>query len=591
VGLAGSDSLGRRPRRGPARFALLRRLLRRNGVGLAMLLVVGALIAAPLVFLLYGSFSPEAVPSRIAFGQLTLHNYLSVYTSPLTYEALRNTVVYAVATAVLGTAISAFLAYLVERTDIPWKGLIYGVVLAGFGMPGMLQAIAWELLAGQHAGILNEAAAALFHLRNVLFNINTMGGMIFVQSMQGVPIGFLMFLPMMRSMDPALEEAAMATGTPGWRRSLTITVPLLLPGIFAVAIYQMMSSLEIFEIPGILGLPGHVFVFSTLLYTIVHPADVLPAYNAASALSMVFLLLAALATWLYFRVIRQANRFAVVTGRGYRLRVHRLRGSKPVLLGVALLYALLSTVLPFLTLVYASLLPYLQLPSARTMRHLTLANYGFANTGINMGRMLANTGILIVATATLTVLLCYTVSYIVVRTRFRLRGPLDVAAFVPHGIPGIVTGLAFFWVFVRIGVLFGTVWTMAIAFTMQFLPYGTRMMNSSLIQIHPEIEEAARTAGLSPWRRLAAVVVPLTRASAVGLWIWVLLLAVRVAGLPLMLYSGQRNLVLSVVIWNLWSDGAVTSAAAMGAILMVVVFVLMLFARRVAVPQAPDTAA
>lgn len=570
----------------PASRRLRPRVLRAP-FGYVMLVVVGVLVAAPLFFLVYGSFSSEAIPSTFTFQHLTVNNYLQVYRNHALYGVLWNTVVYMVGSSLFGIAISAGMAYLIERTDLPAKGLFYSLVLTGFGMPGMLQAIAWELLLSRGSGIFTHILTAVAGPQPWL-DINTMGGMIFVQGLHTAPIGFLMFIPMLRSMDPSLEEAATVLGASRIRRHSTVTLRLLMPGLIAIIIYQMISTLEIFEIPGILGLPGHVYVFSTLLYTMVHTSGSLPAYNIANALGMSMLALAAIGLWWYYRMLRTASRFSVLTGKGFQPRPSRLGRWRGVFVGLAVAYCLAATVIPFLVLLYTSLLPFLEPPTMAALHHLSWSNYRFLNVGIPVTEVLTHTFLMSFTAATGTILVAFATSYIVIRTKFRWRGLLDALAFIPHGIPGIVTGLAFFWIFIRFDAIFGTVWTIAIAFIMQFIAYGTRMMNATLVQIHPELEEAGRVLGAPRLRIIGNIIGPLVTPAAIGLWLWVFLLALRVAALPLMLYSGKKGLVLSVLIWNLWNGGEVPSAAALGTLLMAVVFVLVMSARRFGFQQSLD---
>jgi len=170
-----------------------------------------------------------------------------------------------------------------------------------------------------------------------------------------------------------------------------------------------------------------------------------------------------------------------------------------------------------------------------------------------------------------------------VRSKFWGRKLLDQLAFMPHAIPGIVLGIAFFWVFLKIDFLpiYGTIWAMSIGFTVSFLSYGTRSMSASLLQVHKELEEAAYVSGAPPWRMMWRVFLPLMAPTLVGIWIWVVLHAVRIAGLPLILYEGQQNQVLAILIWNMWDEGYVPSVAAIGTLLMLTLLLLTLLVRYV----------
>jgi iron(III) transport system permease protein len=210
-----------------------------------------------------------------------------------------------------------------------------------------------------------------------------------------------------------------------------------------------------------------------------------------------------------------------------------------------------------------------------------LKNYRALADYNDVGVALKNTVLMGVVTATLTTLLSFFISLAVVRSNMRGRKVLDQLAFIPHAIPGIVMGLAFFWVFFSLEFIpiYGTVWAISIAFTVSFISYGTRTMNAGILQIHKELEEAAYLSGASPLRTMRRVFFPLMLPTFAGIWIWVVLHAVHIAGTPLLLYEGAQNQVLAVLIWNMWDWGRIGEVAAIGILLILALLVLTLVVR------------
>ena len=543
--------------------------------------LVLALVLIPLFFLILGSFSTARLPTDFSLDTMGWVNYIKVYTDPGTYELLTNTVIYVGGSSLLGITIAVTLAWLVERTNMPAKIWIYAGVPMTLAVPGMLQAMAWVLLFSPRIGFVNQSLQSLFGLQEAPINIYSLGGMIWLEGMRLVPTAFLMLVPLMRSMDPALEEAAAVSGARPFSAMRKVTFRLLAPGLVAVVIYQAMTALEVFEIPGILGLPAGIYVFSTKIYSIIRSATFLPVYGQANALAMVYLFIAVVTTYFYTRMISRVEKFTIITGKGYRPRQFDLGGWKYPAFALVTLYLFFAIILPFLVLAYVSFLSYLQSPSVATFKSLTLKNYRLLAQYGEVGTALKNTLLMVAVTATATVLLSFLVSLVVVRSKFWGRKLLDQLAFVPHAIPGIVMGIAFFWVFLKIDFLpiYGTVWAISIGFTVSFLSYGTRSMNASLLQIHKELEEAAYTSGAPPWRTLWRVFFPLMLPTFVGVWIWVVLHAVRIAGMPLILYEGPQNQVLSILIWNMWDEGYVPAVAAIGTLLMLTLLLLTLAVR------------
>jgi iron(III) transport system permease protein len=547
----------------------------------AVFLLVSLLVSMPLFFLILGSFSTAKLPTDFSLDTMGLQNYVKVYSDPGTFELFTNTLIYVTGSVALGIIIAVVLAWLVERTNMQAKIWIYAGVPMTLAMPGMLQAMAWVLLLSPRIGFINKSLQSIFALDQAPINIYSLGGMVFLEGLRLVPTAFLMLVPLMRSMDPTLEEAAAVSGARPLSTARKITLRLLAPGLVAVMIYQAMTALEVFEIPGILGLPAGIYVFSTKIYAVVRSATFLPAYGLANALAMVYLVIALVTTYFYTRMISRVERFTIITGKGYRPRQFDLGRWRYPAFALVLLYLFLAVLLPFLVFAYVSFLSFLQAPSVAALQTLTLKNYRFLAQYGEVGSALRNTLLMVLVTATATVILSLFVSLVVVRSKFWGRKLLDQLAFVPHAIPGIVMGIAFFWVFLKVDFLpiYGTVWAMAIGFTAGFLSYGTRSMNAALLQVHKELEEAAYVSGARPWRTLWRVFLPLMMPTFVGVWIWVVLHAVRIAGLPLILYEGPQNQVLSILIWNMWDEGYVPAVAAIGTLLMLSLLLLTLAVR------------
>jgi len=550
----------------------------------AVFLVVLLAALAPLLFLILGSFSQARLPSEFSFSSLSLTNYIKVWSDPGTYAVLSNTLWFAIGSTAFGTLVAAGLAWLVERTDIPGKIWIYAGVPMTLAMPGMLQAMAWVLLASPRIGFINKGLMDGLGLPSAPFNIYTMPGMIFIEGLRTVPTAFLMLVPLLRAMDPTLEEAAAMSGARPASALRKVTFSLMLPGLLAVAIYQFTSALEEFEVAGILGLPAGIYVFSTKIYSLLHLTSSLPAYGEANALAMFYLLVAVIALYVYSRVIGRAERFTIITGKGYRPRPLQLGLWRSPAAGLAWLYLFLSTIIPFLVLAYVSFLPYVQAPSARAFAAMSWDNYQTVFETDSMLPMLWNTFVMTVSVATAVVIMSFLISVVVVRSKFWARKLLDQLAFLPHAVPGMVMGLALLWIFLQIdklGVgLFGSITSLVIAFTIGYVSYGTRVMNAAVLQIHKDLEEAAKVSGAPQWRVFRRVFLPLLQPAFVGVWIWTVLHVVRSAGKPLILTSGGDSEVLAVVIWNMWDHGYIEAVGAIGTLLMLALLVISLAVRR-----------
>ncbi|MCZ6743029.1 MAG: iron ABC transporter permease [Alphaproteobacteria bacterium] len=544
------------------RFSFLRALKRVNYWHWTLLIVVSTLVVTPLALLTLGSFSTAALPTDISISKLSFENYIDVWTDPATYALFYNTGVYVTGATTLGITLAAVLAWMVERTNIPGKIWIYAGVPLTLVLPGLLQAMAWVLLLSPRIGFINKFLIDTLGLGtwDDAINIYSLGGMIFVEGFRLVPTAFLMMVPLLRSMDPALEEAAAMSGARPSSTLRKVTFGLMLPGLLAVLIYQFITAFEVFEVPGILGMPADIFVFSTKIYALHRSVTVEPAYGEANALSMIYLLVAVVATYLYSRVIAKSEKFTIITGKGYRPRVMDLGAWKWPAFSLVFIFLLVTIILPFLVFLYVSFLPYLMTPSLEAFQAMTFEFYIEVFNDELIGISVWNTFLMTVVTSTAVVVVSFLISLVVVRSKFWGRRLLDQMSFMPHAIPGIVMGVAFLWVFINIDNLgipiYGGIWSITIAFTVGYIAYGTRAMNAAILQIHKDLEEAAYVSGAVQWRTMWRVFYPLMIPTFVGVWIWVMLHAVRAASLPLILTEGPENQVLAVLVWNMWDEGA-----------------------------------
>src|SRR5690606_24798852 len=154
-----------------------------------------------------------------------------------------------------------------------------------------------------------------FGLEKAPLNVYTLLGISIAESLRLVPTAFLMLVPLLRSMDPSLEEAAAVSGASPLSTVRKVTLRLMLPGLVAITIYQAITVLDTFEVPGILGVPSNLHVLATRIYTKLETSFVLPVYGEVNALAIIYLAVGLVAAYLYWMVIRRSERYSVITGK------------------------------------------------------------------------------------------------------------------------------------------------------------------------------------------------------------------------------------------------------------------------------------
>jgi iron(III) transport system permease protein len=495
----------------------------------------------------------------------TLGNYRDVFGDPFLYRVVANTLIFTATATFFALLFGLPIAWLVERTTIPGKTLIYTLMTLGLLIPGIYTAMGWTMLAHPRIGILNRWLINFLDLSEGPINIASPLGMGFVQGLSLAALAFILTAQMFRAMNPALEEAARVHGMGYGKILWRVTLPLARPGILAAVIYILTIGLATFDIPAIIGLGNRIYLLSTFIYLKVHPqGSGLPEYGITGVVGAFMILIAGLLTLWYGQVLRQGHRFEVVTGKGYKPTLIKLGGWSFLAWAFIAAYVLFSKVMPLLLIAYAALTPYFVPPSVAMLRQLSFRQFYTMDWELVL-RGLINTAILAAIVPLVVLLLGFSISWLIVRSQSRMRYALEFGAFLPHALPEVILAigallLSLFVLGTTIP-LYGSVWLIAIVYIVARLAFATRALNGALLQIHRELEEAAFVAGLSNFRTAWRVLFPLIRPTLFSVWIWTALLVYRELTAAVFL-AVQDNITLPAVIWSYWYGGTVNKASA-----------------------------
>jgi len=527
-------------------------------------LVLGYLVVVPLVLMVVSSVRPGGFPLDPGF---TLRHYAAAYGDPRFWGLVETTLLFGLGSTGVALGLGIGLAWLIERSDFSGRGVLRGLVLLPMATPPLLLAIAWSMLLSPRNGAINTLLIDTLGLAGAPFNIYSLPGLVFVQGMALVPTAYLFLAPAFANMDPSLEEAAMASGAGNWMLIRRVLLPILRPSILSAAIFILIVTLVVFDIPGTLGTPGRIFVLSTQIYYLVSDSPTgMPLYGEVSALAMVFLVLLLGLGWSYHRLTREAQRYRTVTGKGFRPRLFPLGRLRAVAIAALVLYFLLSVVAPMVMLGWTSLMPYQTVISAATFKLITFANHRDFLANPRVAAATEHSLVIAVTAATAVAVLSLLVAWMTTRLKVPGARLIDVLAFVPLAIPGVMIGVALVYVYIALNPIlpiYGSIWIIAIAYLTQFLPFGSRTVGGVMVQIHPEIEEAALTSGAGRGRILRRITLPLVWPALAAVWIWVVAHALRELSSALML-QGHDNGVIPTLLWDYWSGGDPTHTAAGG---------------------------
>ncbi|HEY7708829.1 MAG TPA: ABC transporter permease subunit, partial [Candidatus Entotheonella sp.] len=450
--------------------------LRTSPALLALAVAPMLVILLMVAVLLWISFQSGLVGTPKAV--YTVQNYTDILGDPFVLRVVWNTLIFTLATTVTALALGLPIAWLTERTTMPGKGLVYTIMTLGLLIPGIYTAMGWTFIAHVRIGFLNRWLMDAFALEQGPINIATPVGMGFVQGLNLTALAFILTAQMFRAMNPSLEEAAKIHGMSFLNTVRRITLPLAFPAILAAFIYMLTIGIATFDVPAIIGLGNRIYMLSTYVYLKANPPDSgLPQHGVTAALGTVMILLALVLTWWYSQVLRQGHRYEVVTGKGYRPALIDLGRWSVLAWGLIALYFLATKLIPLLLIAYAAFTPYMAPPSWEMLGKLSLA--GFYNLNWDLfWRGLYNTVVLVVTVPLITLLLAFSISWLIVRSRSRMRYVLEFGAFLPHALPEVIMAigalLLALFILPKFIPLYGSVWLIAIVYVISRLAFATR---------------------------------------------------------------------------------------------------------------------
>lgn len=520
---------------------------------LVMTLLLGALVLPPVAILVRTSLEGPA-------AGLTLEHYRALLSDPKLWSSAWNSVLFAFFATLVSLLIGGAQAWIVERTDAPLRFLANLTAVVSLGTPYVLTVGAWLFLLGR-AGPLNHGYMALTGSGEPLFNVYSLSGMILIEGFLWSPLVFLMLSATFRRSNAELEEAARVAGATVLQTVWHVSLKLARPAIFGLFLFVFIRNIESFDVPVLIGTPSRINILTTDIYLGVTQTP--PRLGFASAYATVLMVIVAGLLYLYGRLLRHADRHAVVTGKGFRPRPFALGRYRRWASALILANVMILLVLPLAAILWTALSPFIRPMTLSGLATLTLDNFRVVVDDPSSFRLAINTLAVSAAAATACMSLTVIAAWLHVR-RWPFAGLLDQLTSVPLVFPGVVFGLAMIQIALRGPLpLYGTFTLIVFAFTIRYLPYGMRYAFNGVLQIHRELEEAAGVAGARQQQILARIVAPmLTPAISVG-WMFIFLLASKELSMTVLL-AGAHSKTMAVVIFDQFANGAAGEAAAIG---------------------------
>ncbi len=539
-------------------------------VSLAVILVVGFLVLLPMVFLVEESLNvgdPMAFPPQ----EYGLANFVSIFEEDI--NVLFNTVIIAVMATVMAILIGFTLAWILTRTNVPGRALLERLMELPYYMTPLVGALAWSIIAGPKSGFVNQIWKAVGGPGD-LVDIYSHFGIAWIMALFEGTVAFVMISASMKSMDPALEESARVMGASKLRTTLTVTLPLVMPGVLGATLFVFAEMLGSFAAALVIGIPARIYVITTAIWdsTLSYPPD----YGRASAMGLsLFVVMFAMLTFYRWRINKGS--YATITGKAFRPRPMDMGGLAWLLLGVCILYVALAVVVPVGALLLTSLQRFATVILSQA--EWTFANY---QTALALGPVrtaLFNSLLLGFGVASVGVLLMALLVWIIYRSRIRGAGMIEYLAMFPQAVPRLVFGLALLWAWLNIPIpIYGTLWLLALAYLTVMLPLGVRTLAGVVLQIDKSLEECARVCGAGWLYQMRSVTLPLLRPGILAAWLLIFMACVRELGVSVFLMGPNAKVIAPSIVAAFASSGTeLTAAMALIQTATVVVALVILF--------------
>src|SRR5262245_9366773 len=542
----------------------------------SMAVLLAVLMGAPVLFMLISSFNVAAPTKEATFG---ITNWVRAFSDPGTLSALWMSFLIAFVRLIPAIAISVVVAWLIARTDMPGGQTLEFLCWFAYFVPDFPMVLAWMLLLDPNYGVLNSVARYLPFVDAPIFNPYSFWGIIWVHtSVSGIWFKVMLLTPVFRRVGASLEEAARVAGADHLTTLRRVTLPVLSPMILAIAALSFIRGLESFNTELLLGIPVGIYVYATRIYDFTRAEP--PAFGEATALGSVFLVVLAILAFFYQRHLKGKRKFTVVTGQGYSTARVKLGKWRYVALGACIFYFVVMMVLPLTFLIVGSFMRrygFFQISHPFTVAHWQ----NMLNDPIFLVS-LKNSLIIATLAAVAGIVLYSIVAYLTVSRRSRIGAVLDLFCWLPWVVPGILMSLGLLWIFLATplrSVLYGSVWGIALALMIKDSPVTTQAFKAAMLQLGPELEEAARVTGASWWYMYRRILLPLLAPMVATVGLLNFGGALTSVSTPVLLYSAQSR-PLAILLLEYSFSGELERAAALGLLITAMICVMMLLGRK-----------
>ncbi|KVA57613.1 ABC transporter permease [Burkholderia cepacia] len=520
-------------------------------------------VALPLGFILFQSLL--STPFFDANKTLGIEGFRFVFSDPDFWSAVKNSFIIAGGMLFISIPLGGILAFLMVRTDLPGRRWLEPLLLTPVFVSPMVLAFGYVVAAGP-VGFYSVWFKELFGVQNVPWNVYSIFAITVIVGLTHVPHVYLYSSAALRNLGSDVEEAARVTGARPFRVALDVSLPMTMPALLFAGVLVFFLGFEVFGLPLVLGDPEGHLVLATYLYKLTNKLGV-PSYHLMAAVAVCIVAITFPLVLLQRRLLKTANRFVTVKGKAGRTTVLPLGVWRWVALAIVVLWLMLTVIVPISGIVLRAFVTNWG-EGVALAEVLTLSNFIELFEQDNLVRAIVNTlGIGVIGGA-LAIGFYSLVAFAGHRRPDWATKLLDYLVLLPRAVPGLLAGLAFLWIFLFVpGLreLKNSMWSIWIAYTVVWLAYGMRLIQSALLQVGPELEEAGRSVGATRSRVSLDVTLPLVRFGLLAAWLLIFMIFEREYSTAVYLLSPGTE-VIGALLVSLWATGAVDQVAALSVI-------------------------
>ncbi|KAF1046059.1 MAG: Sulfate transport system permease protein CysW [Herbaspirillum frisingense] len=564
-----------------------KRRLRLNWPRGLVVLLASLAIFVPLLLIFYQSFL--SAPFFAPVKELTLDSYRFIFDDPDFRQAFINGFTLAAGLTVIAVPLGGMLAFLMVRTDLPGRSWIAPGLMVPIFVSPMVIGFGYVVSMGPVGfyTVWVKELLALVGFEGDPWNIYAFPSIVIIAGLTHVPHVYLYASAALKSLGSDVEEAARVAGASPLQVALNVSLPMITPALAYSGVLVFFLGFEVFGLVLVLGDPEGHLVLPTYLYKLTNKLGT-PSYHLMAAVAVCLVAVTMPLVMLQRWLLRSANKYVAIKGKGARQKALPLGKWRWVAFALIAAWLVFTVIIPLSGIVLRTFVSHWGI-GVNLLDVLTLENFINVWDQPSLVRGIINTVLIGVIGGALAVA-CYTaIALAMHRKQDGITRFLDYSVLVPRAVPGLLAGLSFLWVFLFVPSLLdsalkgmdnpialwlmesfipalrelrSTIFSVWLAYSVVWLAYGLRLINTALLQVGPELEEAARAVGAPRARVTRDVTIPLVRYGLIGAWLMVFLIFEREYSTGVYLLSPGTEVIGSMIV-SMWVAGAVELVAAL----------------------------